>query len=80
MARLDLETIKQVEKERISVHTKVTTTYSVFEEDGNRYVQIDTYGKSNRAIPEKISQSIQFDKESAEFLVKLLINEFDLFP
>lgn len=78
MARIDLETIKKVEKERISVHTKVTTTYSVFEENGYKYVQIDTYGKSDRAIPEKISQSIQLDHESAKFLVKLLVNEFDL--
>ncbi len=79
MARLNLETIKKIEKERNTVHTKVTTTYSVFEEDGNRYVQIDTYGKSDRVIPEKISQSIQLDRESAKFLVKLLVNEFDLF-
>lgn len=65
MARLDLDTIKKIEKERCTVHTKVTATYSVFEEGGNRYVQIDTYGKSDRAIPEKISQSIQIDRESA---------------
>jgi len=61
------------------VHTKVAATYSVFDEDGNIYVQIDTYGKDDRAIPEKISQSLQFDRESAKFLVKLLVNEFDLF-
>lgn len=78
MARLDLESIKKIEKERNSVHTKVSATYSVFEEDGKRYVQLDTYGKSDRVIPEKISQSIQFDRESAKFLVKLLMNEFDL--
>lgn len=54
-------------------------TYSVFEEDGKKYVQIDTYGRSERVIPEKISQSIQIDRESAKFLVKLLVNEFDLF-
>lgn len=79
MARLDLDTIKKIEKERSSVHMKVTATYSVFEEDGKRYVQIDTYGKSDRVIPEKISQSIQLDRESAKFLVKLLVYEFDLF-
>ena len=41
-------------------------------------MQIDTYGKNDRAIHEKISQSIQFDKESAKFLVDLLSKEFDL--
>ena len=80
MARLDMDTIKKVKKDRISVHTKVMTTYSVFGDGDNKYVQIDTYGKSDRAIPEKISQSIQFDRESALFLVKLLVKEFDLLP
>ena len=53
MARLNLDTIKKIEKDRVSVHTKVTTTYSVFEKDGEKYVQIDTYGKGDRVIPEK---------------------------
>lgn len=79
MARLNLDNIKKIEKDRVSVHTKVTTTYSVFGVKGEKYVQIDTYGKNDRAIPEKISQSIQFDRESAKFFVKLLINEFELF-
>lgn len=79
MARLNLDTIKKIEKERVSVHTKVTTTYSIFDENGERYVQIDTYGKNDRVIPEKISQSIQIDRECAKFLVKLLVNEFDIF-
>ena len=79
MARLNLDNIKKIEKDRVSVHTKVTTTYSVFDVNSENYVQIDTYGKNDRAIPEKISQSIQFDRESAKFFVKLLINEFELF-
>ena len=79
MARINLETIKKIEKERNTVHIPVTTTYTVFEaEDGERYVQLDTYGKSDREIPEKISQSIQIDKDTARFLVRLLIDEFDL--
>lgn len=78
MARLNLDTIKKIEKDRVSVHTKVTTTYSVFEKDGEKYVQIDTYGKVDRVIPEKISQSIQFDRASAKFLAELLEREFNL--
>ena len=31
MARLNLDNIKKIEKDRVSVHTKVTTTYSVFD-------------------------------------------------
>jgi hypothetical protein len=78
MARIDLETIKRIDKDRNTIHTKVYTTYTAFEADGQKYFQIDTYGKSGREMPEKISQSIQFDKDSAQFLVELLRKEFDL--
>ncbi len=79
MARINLETIKRIEKERNSVHTPVKTTFTVFDtENGERFVQLDTYGRSDREIPEKISQSLQIDKETARFLVKLLLEEFDL--
>ncbi len=78
MARIDLDTIKKIEKERISIHDKVMTTYSVFDDHGKKYVQIDTYGKSGRDLPGRVSQSFQFDKDSAEFMAKLLVNEFDL--
>ena len=49
-----------------------------FEADGEKYVQIDTYGRIGRENPEKISQSFQFDRATAEFLVNLLREEFGL--
>ncbi len=78
MAQINLDTIKRIDKDRNSVHTKVHATYTVFEMDGEKYFQIDTYGKNEREMPEKISQTIQFDKESAKFIVELLKKEFDL--
>ncbi len=78
MAQIDLESIKYIDKDRNSIHTKVNTTYTVFEEDGQKYFQVDTYGKSGREMPGKISQSIQFNKESAQFFVDLLKDEFNL--
>lgn len=78
MARIDLDSVKRIEKERNTIHTKVVTTFTTFNENGNKYVQIDTYGRAGRDMPEKISQSVQFDRESAIFLVKLLAEEFDL--
>ena len=45
---------------------------------GEHYVQIDTYGKSGRDLPGKISQSIQLDFETAKFVYDLLKKEFDL--
>lgn len=78
MARIDLKTMKKIAKERNTIHSKVLTTYTVFDSDGERFVQLDTYGKSDRVMPEKISQSFQIDHETAEFLVKLLVKEFGL--
>lgn len=77
MAQISLENIKKIEKQRNVIHEKVHTTYSIFELDEKKYVQIDTYGRLDRENPEKISQSIQLDKEAAEFLVNILIKEFN---
>jgi len=78
MAQISLESIERIEKTRNVLHEKVHMTYTVFEKDGQKYVQLDTYGKEDRDNPEKISQSIQLDKETARFLVRLLIEEFNL--
>ena len=78
MARIKLESISKIEKERNTVHDEVTATYTVFYAGQEKYLQIDTYGKDGRAIPGKISQSFQFDKESARYLVELFAKEFDL--
>ena len=78
MAQINLDSIERIEKTRNVLHEKVHTTYTVFEKDGQKYVQLDTYGKDDRDNPEKISQSIQLDEETARFLVKLLIKEFGL--
>lgn len=77
MARIDLDSIKRIEKERNMIHTKVATTYTVFEEGGEKFLQIDTYGRSGREVQGKISQSVQFDRKSAEYLLKLFAKEFN---
>lgn len=77
MAQIDIKTIEKLEKDRVMVHEKVYSTYSVFDKEGNRYVQIDTYGHSDRAIPGKISQSIQLDRDTAKFVYDLLEKEFE---
>ena len=79
MARINLDTIEKLNKDRNTVHTPVAATYTVFDTvDGEHYVQIDTYGKNDREIPGNPSQSIQFDKLSAKYLVHLLHKEFNL--
>lgn len=78
LAQIDLGNIKKIEKQRNTVHEKVHTTYTLFEEGGEKFIQFDTYGRVGRENPEKISQSIQLEKETAQFLVDLLIKEFNL--
>ena len=78
MAQINLVNIKKVEKQRNSIHDKVYTTYTVFEMDGEKFIQFDTYGRIDRENPEKISQSIQLNRETASFVVNLLVQEFNL--
>ncbi|MFR5857870.1 MAG: methionyl-tRNA formyltransferase [Clostridia bacterium] len=78
MARISIENIRKLEKSRNSVHEKVETTYTIFKMDGEKYVQIDTYGRIGRENPEKISQSFQLDRSTALFLVHLLRAEFGI--
>lgn len=78
MAQISMNDIKKLEKTRNCVHDKVYATYTVFEQGGQRFVQIDTYGRIGRENPEKISQSFQLDKDAAQFIVKLLQKEFSL--
>lgn len=78
MAQINLNNIKRIEKQRNTVHDEVYSTYSVFEIDGERYVQLDTYGRVGRENPEKLSQTIQLNRDTAKFLVDLLSREFDL--
>jgi len=77
MASISLHKIKKIVKQKNSVHDEVHATYTVFEINGNKYFQIDTYGRADREMPEKISQSIQFDNDSAKYLVNLLVKTFN---
>jgi len=78
MAQINLRNIKKIDKNRNTIHEKVHATYTIFETDSEKFVQIDTYGRIDRENPEKISQSLQFDRATAEFLVKLLRAEFNI--
>ena len=78
MARLDLENLEKITKERPKVHERVKATYSVFSEDGTKYFQLDTYGRSERKVPEKISQIIQMDETDAREIINILRTVFNI--
>ncbi len=62
--------------DRASLHDEIKAKYAVIERDGRVLLQIDTYGRSSREHPEKVSQSLQFDREGAEQLYLILRQEF----
>ena len=62
--------------ESTRVHDDVDCGYRMFSAQGERYVQLDTYGLAQRAIPGKVSQSIQLDRSAAEKLVKVFARAF----
>lgn len=62
--------------EKGSAHTEVECTYSIVDDNKTRYLQIDTYGSTNRKIPGKKSQSIRFAPEAIAQLKVLLKEQF----
>lgn len=57
-------------------HGPVLCGYRWFEDGGRRILQLDTYGSAKRAIPGKVSQSIQLDSEGAQQLISILRQVF----
>jgi hypothetical protein len=65
------------DREPKGVHpTQVDCRYRIFERDGTKFVQLNTYGSTEREIPDKLSQTLQFDKQAAESLWRMLGREF----
>ena len=73
-----IRTFTLLDSERSSLHEEVEARYSVFERDGQGFVQINTYGRADREIPGKVSQSIQLDRQGAEALVGILQKAFGI--
>ena len=68
----------KLNNERTSLHEEVEARYAVFERDGQGFVQINTYGRPDREVPGKVSQSIQLDRQGAENLMTILRKAFAL--
>lgn len=64
-------------KERQSVHRRTRCLYAIVDgPGGERFLQLDTVGSEDREIPDKVSQSIQFDRQAAGQLLLLLQRTF----
>jgi hypothetical protein len=58
-------------------HTEVDATYAIIgNKDGEKFLQIDTYGSSARQIKGKKSQSIRLSQEALDQIVKIIKDNF----
>lgn len=78
MALIHTEQFNRVEKNKNTVHKPTVATFTVFQNSGAKYFQIDTYGTAERVMPEKESQTIQLDKSMAKMLIDILKHEFSI--
>jgi predicted RNase H-like HicB family nuclease len=67
-----IKAFEEKRRDRQSIHDAIDATYSVFERGGRAFVQIDTYGRAEREVSGKVSQSLQFDEKSARELFDIL--------
>ena len=57
-------------------HSNCECGWSVTQRDGDPVVQLDTYGSADRKYGQKVSQSLQLDKDGAMQLVRILREAF----
>lgn len=72
--------VKEIEYENKSIreHEEARTTYSVANFDTGKRIQLQSYGRADREDPDKVSQVMQFTKESANQLIAILKKEFNI--
>ena len=56
----------------VARHSVVDCTYTVVEADGQKQLELDTYGSSSRAIPGKKSQSLRLTAEALQQLKDII--------
>jgi hypothetical protein len=78
MARISPNQFELIVKGRNNIHEYVYSTYCSFILNNTKIIQIDTYGSEDREFKNKISQSIQIDKEMAIKLLEILKHEFKI--
>jgi hypothetical protein len=72
-----VERMERLDKDQSDVHRPTRCTYSILDAcDGTRVLQLDTYGTASRRNPDKVSQSLQFNRASASQLLELIHESF----
>lgn len=65
--------IVEVKADSSSVsHTECSCGWRITDRNGERVVQLDSYGSESRKLTGKVSQSLQFDRTQAAVLIAAL--------
>jgi hypothetical protein len=65
-----------VTSDKSVLHSPVSCGWRAFHAGDVKILQLDTYGSDTRKIPNKVSQSIQLDREAAAELLTLIRDTF----
>jgi len=60
------------------LHNEVEATYNLLFNNGETYIQINTFGSDERAIKGKVSQSIQLSKDIIKEINQIMEIEIEL--
>ncbi len=71
-----IKSFTEKKPERESRHTEAEATWYVGGDGDTKFLQIDTYGSSDRQIAGKVSQSIRLDARAARNLRALIDRAF----
>ena len=69
-----IKNIKHLKLEKLVNHSDAECTFDVLEERGQKFLQLDTYGSSDRQFQGKKSQSIRFTPEALLVLKQIIQN------
>lgn len=58
------------------MHEEVEATYNILYKDGEKYLEVTTYGSKDREMKGKASQIIQFNKDAIKQLKEIIEKEF----
>ena len=75
----DMALIRQFEHRpsaSVGFRSEVDCGWAVGDAHGRRLLHLETYGSSARAIPGKVSQSIELDEDGARELVGIISRAF----
>jgi len=67
---------EKVGREVTKVHAPTDCAYSSYEIDGQKYLQLDTFGTKGRVLKGKVSQSLQFDEDAIRELLAIIGQSF----